>query len=75
MDDKLIQAFPFVLPSQILKYESGMTLRDYFAAQALQGMCSGEKWPLNSDGPDWARRAYRIADAMLEERNKCDEVV
>lgn len=53
--------------------EPGMTLRDYFAAKAMQGMYA-------SDTPDWciadadvhkrAASAYRMADAMLAERAK-----
>lgn len=48
----------------------GMTLRDYFAAQALNGMCSGHVWPASADGAEMARRAYIFADAMLKERAK-----
>lgn len=47
----------------------GMTLRDYFAAKAMQGLLSG----LLANGMDltWgpvAVDAYRQADAMLEAR-------
>lgn len=50
----------------------GMTLRDYFAASALQGILS-EGWnQRNVDFDDTervlARVAYRYADALLEER-------
>lgn len=52
---------------------STMTLRDYFAAQALAGiLASGVGW----DNPDpqpikySAWDAYRYADAMLKERVK-----
>ena len=43
----------------------GMTLRDYFAAQAMQGMM------VENDDPvcDYiAKRAYKMADAMLKAR-------
>lgn len=43
----------------------GMTLRDYFAAQALTGWIS-RYGPV--DLKDGARRCYQIADAMLETR-------
>lgn len=46
----------------------GMTLRDYFAAKAMQGLCGGEVWPRIDDGPEMARRAYLYADAMLKAR-------
>jgi hypothetical protein len=43
----------------------GMTLRDYFAAKALQGMLACPVQP--QSGPDmYARDAYVLADAMLE---------
>jgi hypothetical protein len=45
---------------------TGMTLRDYFAAKALTGIIAGSPGSV----PQWlASRAYEIADAMLAERN------
>jgi hypothetical protein len=45
---------------------TGMSLRDYFAAKAMQGMLSCDK----SKGmfEDFAQSAYKMADAMLEAR-------
>ena len=46
----------------------GMTLRDYFAGQALIGIYAGKAWNdiVLHDNPEaWA---YRIADAMIKER-------
>lgn len=43
-----------------------LTLRDYFAAKALQGMLSDST--LHGEYAEFAMRAYRIADAMLKER-------
>lgn len=46
---------------------AGMTLRDYFAARAMQGMAAhpeSDKWP--ADGI--AKAAYQQADAMLAAR-------
>ena len=43
-----------------------MTLRDYFAAQAMQVF-------INNPETEWAddvRDAYDVADKMLKERNK-----
>lgn len=58
----------------------GMSLRDYFAAKAMQGMCVKGFIPdRDRDGNllevDWsvdgyAKEAYRIADAMLKAREK-----
>ena len=47
----------------------GMTLRDYFAAKAMQGYCTSKDF---SEIP-WekiARLSYMQADAMLAERKK-----
>ena len=46
----------------------GMTLRDYFAAKALQGLCAG-RTEYEQPGAD-AKLAYELADHMLNERNK-----
>ena len=48
-----------------------MTLRDYFAAAALQGLCAahdGGQWMTEAEAA--ATVAYRHADAMLAERAK-----
>lgn len=42
----------------------GMTLRDYFAAMAMQGMLAGNKRPSER----LTTHSYRYADAMLEAR-------
>lgn len=69
---KPLRAFP----SGINDKEKGLTLRDYFAAKAMQGLLAS-KAPMQSELPDpisvitaLATSSYRIADAMLEERNK-----
>lgn len=43
---------------------SGMSLRDYFAAQAIVGAVA-----LNIYADQIAHEAFRIADAMIAERN------
>ena len=59
---------PPAFPNDVktISERAGMTLRDYFAAQALQGMLAMP----NGDGEkdDYARWAYQYADAMLERR-------
>ena len=47
-------------------YDPGMTLRDYFAAKALEGLLSGR----NHIAEVNVRLAYEYADAMLKEREK-----
>ena len=45
--------------------EEGMTLRDYFAAKAMQGLIVS--YPVSWD---YAKEAYKIADAMMKAREK-----
>ena len=60
---------------------SGMSLRDYFAAKAMQGLFSGKVMQniLNDNYPGKytreiiAEEAYCLADAMLAERAKGTE--
>jgi hypothetical protein len=51
--------------------EKGMTMRDYFAAQAMQGFCSTLGDVLPNSPPYWsvlAGDAYVMADAMMKAR-------
>ena len=63
-------AFPYVYEDRSLDMvKAGMTLRDYFAAAALQGLCA------TFDQRGWqvefvANSCYALADAMLREREK-----
>jgi len=58
--------------------DGGMTLRDYFAAKALQGLLASPRAPMGDDGKLanpvtdhlYAKVAYIAADAMLKERAK-----
>lgn len=68
-------AFPFkhdISSESIGKTENaGMTLRDYFAAKALQGAVSNPN--LYTTNPwEIARIAYQYADAMLEVRSEAN---
>lgn len=57
-------AFPSTMTDDTL-HVPGMTLRDYFAAKAMQGMVAKggyDKWTYISQD------AYELADAMLEAR-------
>lgn len=44
----------------------GMSLRDYFAAKAMQAIFDGSRLPASAS--DVAKQAYQIADAMLRAR-------
>ena len=57
-------AFPGLHPSKECHYkDAGMTLRDYFAAKAMQGILYEGLEPVET-----AKHAYAIADAMLKAR-------
>lgn len=62
-------AFPMV--SDLMGHAPGMSLRDWFAGLAMQGLCAD---PTNHDlfdgHDDAAKSAFQIADAMLEARAK-----
>ena len=47
--------------------EEGMTLRDYFAAKAMQGLLNDPSWQGMTTGVV-AATAYEVADAMLKAR-------
>jgi hypothetical protein len=49
-------------------YSEGMTLRDYFAAKAMQGLYSDPEWRIDMDFSDTAYAAYNQADAMMKAR-------
>ena len=67
-------AFPCDYEGSTRSDAFGMTLRDYFAAKAMQGMlCNGfapaMTQPVDAVAHyDYARHAYAMADAMLEAR-------
>lgn len=66
------------------KHEHGMTLRDWFAGQALAGVMASAEEHFTGDGKsekaiadwhdrvetNWATFCYRMADAMIAERSK-----
>jgi hypothetical protein len=68
-DSKNLSAFPVIPPSGNaagFPYpESGMTLRDYFAAKAMQGVLANGMPFYNV-----SEYAYKVADLMMEERDK-----
>ncbi len=52
-----------------VREQSGMTLRDYFAAKAMQGLLAQSMGTaLGSDPKFAAEYAYAMADAMLKAR-------
>ena len=59
-------AFPIVIDmGDGVKYQNGMTLRDYFAAKAMSGMMVDVEQPVC----DYiAKHSYAMADAMMKAR-------
>lgn len=67
-------AFPVVTTHESYVSDSGMTLRDYFAAQAMTGaqiwdaVLNGQNSPFIGGVEKLAEVAYAVADAMLKAR-------
>ena len=62
---KTLPAFPTNAMSHD-EFDIGMTLRDYFAAKAMQGLLSDGVGSLSDEElSDWA---YKLADAMMKAR-------
>jgi len=72
-------AFP--IGSGDMRDPTGMTLRDYFAAKAMQGLLANSGGPIqanhsqgwnytNCTPEDVARTSYAMADAMLKAREE-----
>jgi hypothetical protein len=58
-------AYPAPTTKPLENYYPGMTLRDYFAAKAMQSICN--VWPRITP-ESTAKTAYEFADAMLRAR-------
>ena len=61
-------AFPHEFGATYGPWTAGMTLRDYFAAKAMQAAATEQKGADNLSFTDRAEWAYAQADAMLEAR-------
>ncbi len=68
-------AFPMVateynhdIQERVVTSTGGMTLRDYFAAKAMQGILSDTK--IDHPPSKLAELSYRVADAMLKAREE-----
>lgn len=62
-------AFPYT-SAQYQCGQEGMTLLDYFAAKAMQGLIADRGADNVEDIHDIASDAYSLADAMIAERSK-----
>jgi hypothetical protein len=66
-------AFPVTEDNYVHKDNTGITIRDYFAAKAMQGFIMDEQIHKDAgSGSEWlkgiAKAAYETADAMMEAR-------
>ena len=66
----VLPGVPQAFPSGDSGDYPGMTLRDYIAAQCINGMLAAATSWRSSTPTQWAEVAYQIADAMLIEREK-----
>ena len=55
-------------PCHTIAMHEGMTLRDYFAAKAMQGFMASPLLKVELGEYATALNAYKVADAMLEAR-------
>jgi len=65
-------AFPVINAKGAPEDYPGMSLRDWFAGQVLQGILASGNFSRGflSESDFFAATAYKIADAMLKERGK-----
>ena len=63
-----MNAFPNVHDPKTGSMSHGMSLKDYFAAHAMQAMIAEPS--LKATPEEFAQRAYMVADAMLAAREK-----
>ena len=67
-----MKAFPMAHPSELCRYiDSGMDLRDYFAAKAMQAIitrCDEGSSEIEHIDSWIGSYAYTVADAMMEAR-------
>lgn len=65
-------AFPIIGTENTNYVHEGMTLRDYFAAKAMQGLMSAHDntgiWMATGISDEVAKNSYEVADAMLAAR-------
>jgi hypothetical protein len=58
---------PPAFPIHWENHHQGMSLRDYMAAKAMQGLLSSD---VNATLEDFAKQSYKVADAMLKAREQ-----
>lgn len=69
MSNRPVYAFPRSDGQEGSK--SGMALRDWFAGMAIAGVVGGSAGLSPISAAMYAEEAYRVADAMLAQRENC----
>ncbi len=61
-------AFPHMMVIGHKDYAGGLTIRDWFAGQALSGLMASHDWKHMYDTDSYADDAYKLADSMMAKR-------
>ena len=69
-EDKKPKNEPAFAAASNVRMQHGMTLRDYFAATAMNGALASGKLKEDLDNETLAGYFYELADSMLKEREK-----
>ena len=66
-----VQAYPGDASNPKVRPNTGMSMRDYFATNAMNGLLSNpDEVSINAPVEDIADFSYKLANAMLERREK-----
>jgi hypothetical protein len=68
--DKSGAAFPLIAEDARHIVWTGLSLRDYMAAKAMQGMCANSRFNATKTMGAVAEASYAMADAMLKARGQ-----
>ena len=61
---------PYAFPCEKDEPGKGMTLRDYFAAKAMEGLISAFKGDVSAEFDIISIVSYKMADAMINQREQ-----
>jgi hypothetical protein len=61
---------PPAFPNPHLRGDSGITMRDYFAARAMRGVIAATPTLIKIDEQNLANWSYKMADSMLKAREQ-----
>lgn len=67
---KIKPSNPYAFPCERDEPGKGMTLRDYFAAKAMEGLISSFKGDVSAEFDIISTVSYKMADAMIKQRGQ-----